>query len=275
MIDLAILNLSRRSRLTSVLALTLDGSRLEGLVLRCINGAAQVQTPFSVSLSLDLLTNAPELVGREIRNHLDTLQIHERHCVVGLPLKWALTTHIDVPELPETDVASFLQIEAERGFPCDPQTLHIATSRCRTAAGKQHVLLAGIPKNHLAILEQVLHAAKLKPVSFSLGITALQPAGGASDGVLALAIGESHVALQIGCGGGVVALRALEGALETEGGQRSLQADVVARAGRGLQADADGGLAARDARAQVPGDRRRRVPQRDEEDRQPAGRCGS
>lgn len=233
MIDLAKLKLGRRSALTSVLGLALDGSRLEGLVLRRANGSLQMSQPLSVSLSLEPLTNAPELVGREIRNHLDAAGIRERNCVVGLPLKWALTTHVEVPDLPEADVASFLQIEAERGFPCDVTTLHVATSLCRTPAGKQHALLVGIPQNHLAVLEQVLRAAKLKPGSFSLGIAALQPVGaGAAPGVLALALGESHVALQITSGGGVAALRALEGALELEGGRRVLHADLVAREAR-------------------------------------------
>jgi len=49
--------------------------------------------------------------------------------------------------------------------------------------------------------------------------------------VLTLAIGESQVGLQVTCGG-VAALRALEGAIEDEGGRRGLQADRVAREAR-------------------------------------------
>lgn len=233
MIRLPGLNKMKRQRLSAVLGLALDGSRLEGVALRRTNGTLHIQQTLSVLLSLDPLTNDPELVGREIRNHLDAAELRERQCVVGLPLKWALTTHVEVPDLPEADVASFLQIEAERGFPCDIQTLHIATSRSRLPGGKQHATLVGIPKNHLTRLEQVLRAAKLKPVSFSLGIAALQPPGAeASNGVMALAIGETHVGLQITAGGGVAALRALEGALEAEGSQRVLRAHVVAREAR-------------------------------------------
>ena len=225
--------LLKRRRLSAVLGLALDGSRLDGVVLRRTDGALQVQQSFSVSLSLDPLTNDPELVGREIRNHLDAAGVRERQCIVALPLKWALTTHIEMPELPEADVAGFLQIEAERSFPCDVQTLHVVTSRPQSASGKQHATLVGIPKNHLTRLAQVLRAAKLKPVSFSLGIAALQPpVADASNGVMALAIGESHVGLQVTAGGGVAALRALEGALEAEGSQRVLHADLVAREAR-------------------------------------------
>lgn len=232
MIDLAKLNLAKRPR-NSVLGLALDASHLEGVVLRRVNGRLQAHQPFTFSLSLDPLTNDPELVGREIRNHLDAAGVRERQCVVGLPLKWALTTHVEIPELPEADIASFLQIEAERGFPCDANTLHIATSRCRGASGKQHALLVGMPKNHLARLEQVLRTAKLRPVSFSLAISVLQvPKSDTSSGVMALAIGESHVALQITAAGGVAALRALEGAMELEGSERVLRPDLVAREAR-------------------------------------------
>src|SRR5882724_5926776 len=233
MIDLFNMNQSRRKRLSSLLGLSLDGSRLDGVVLRRNNGSLEVQQSFSVSLSLDPLTADPELVGREIRNHLDGAGVRERYCVVGLPLKWMLTTHIDIPDLPEADIASFLQIEAERGFAADVTTLHYGSSRRHPAGGKQQALLVGVPRNHLALLEQALRAAKLKPVSFSLGIAALQPAGvDALNGALALAIGETHIDLQITCGGGVAALRALEGALELQGSQKVLNAEIIAREAR-------------------------------------------
>ncbi len=230
MIDLLHLNSRKQRRLTSLLGLALDGSLLDGVVLRRTNGSLEVQRSFSVSLSLDPLTADAELVGREIRNHLDAAGVRERHCVVGLPLKWALTTHAEVPDLVEEDVASFLQIEAERGFASDVVTLHYAASRCHPPGEKQQALLVGIPKNHLELLERALRVAKLKPISFSLGIAALQPPGAdPSKGALTLAIGETHVGLQITGGGGVAALRALEGTLELQGSQKTLHADVVAR----------------------------------------------
>ena len=223
----------KRRRLSSLLGLSLDGSRLDGVVLQRANGSLQIQQSFSVSLSLDPLTADAELVGREIRNHLDAAGVRERNCVVGLPLKWALTTHAEVPQMPEGDVASFLQIEAERGFPCDVATLQVSTSRCLSPSGKQHATLVGVPRNHVVLLAQALRAAKLKPLSFTLGIAALQPAAAEPlNGVLVLAIGEAHVGMQVTCGGGVAALRALEGTLELAGSRRLLHADVVAREAR-------------------------------------------
>ncbi len=53
----------RKQRLSSLLGLALDGSRLEGVVLRRTNGSLEAQQSFSVTLSLDPLTNDPELVA--------------------------------------------------------------------------------------------------------------------------------------------------------------------------------------------------------------------
>jgi hypothetical protein len=185
---------------------------------------------FSVALTLDPLTADPELVGREIRNHLDAAEIRERVCVVGLPLKWSLMAHAEIPDLPEADVESFLKIEAERGFPSDLETLLVSTSRCKLPSGKQEALMVGIPRNHLELIERTFRAAKLKPISFSLGITAVQPPSmDPSNAIIALAIGESHVGLQITYGGAVAAIRTLEGAVEMEGSRRKLHADLVAR----------------------------------------------
>ena len=217
-------------KLTTVLGLALDGSRLDGVVLRRTNGALAVLQSFSAALTLDPLTAAPELVAREIRNQLDAAGVRERHCVFGVPLKWILTVQTELPaSLPVADATSLLQLEAEKGFHADVATLQVSDSRSPLAAEKTNVLLAGIPGTHLAALENILAAAKLKPVSFTPGISALQFPGDDKSGVLALAIGESSVGLQITAGGGVAALRSLEGAVEDAAGRRTLHADVVAR----------------------------------------------
>jgi hypothetical protein len=199
-------------------------------VLKNANGALQLVQNVSVPLTLDPLTAAPELVGREIRNLLDAAGVRERNCVCGIPLRWVLTAHTELPPLPEADGASLLQMEAERGFHADAATLYISDSRSPLAGDKKNVLFAAVPRTHIETLEKVLAAAKLKPVSLSLGLAALQPAASErSNGVLALFIGDTNVGLQVTCGNGVVALRALEGAVEDEGGRRTLHADVVAR----------------------------------------------
>lgn len=219
----------KTKKLSSVLGLALDGSRLDGVVLKRTNGSCQQLQTFSVTLTLDPLTAAPDLVGREIRNHLDAAGIRARDCVLGVPLKWVLTAQTELPPLPEADATSLLQMEAERCFHADVATLQIADSRTPLAGDKRFVLLAGIPNPHLVALENVLAAAKLKPASFALGVTALQPvASEKSNGVLALVIGETNVGLQITTGG-VAALRALEGAVENEAGRLTLNTALVVR----------------------------------------------
>lgn len=224
------INFGKNRRLTSLLGLSLDGSRLDGVVLRRTNGSLQLQQTFSATLSLDPLTAAPELVGREIRNHLDAAGVRERNCIVGVPLKWVLAAYTELPPLPEADAASLLQIEAERGFPCDISTLQLADSRCTLAGDKKLVTLAGISKSQIEPLLLVLAAAKLKPVSFAPGLTALQLPG--NEGVMALAIGDANVGLQVTAKGGIAALRTFEGAVENEGSRRELQVRLVTREAR-------------------------------------------
>ncbi len=222
----------KKKRPSTVLSLAFDGSQLDGVVLRRTNGSVQLLQSFAATLSLDPLTADPELVGREIRNHLDVAEVRERDCLVCVPLKWAMTAHTEIPDMPEENVPEFLQIEAERGFHADAESLHFATSRY-SLGGKNHAALIGIPRAHVEVLEKVLRAAKLKPLSFSIGMTVLQPpAAEKSNCVVALMVGESSVGLQITCGGGLAALRTLEGTLEVEGGRRVLHADVVVREAR-------------------------------------------
>lgn len=214
---------------SALLGLALEGSRVEGVSLRRTNGSAEVRASFSAPLSLDLLTNDPELVGRELRNHLDAAGVRERRCVVGLPLSWVLTLSTKLPDLPEPDQESLLQIEAERGFPYAPDALMLARSRFRTPAGETWVTQVAVPREHLKRLEAVLAAAQLKPVSFSLGIAALQPPGAGPEVVLALAPGDSSVSLLISGGGGLMALRTVEGAFEPEAGASRFQTEHVLR----------------------------------------------
>ncbi len=213
-----------------LLGMTLDGRRLEAVLVRRSGDALRIQQTVAATLELNLLTDDPELVGREIRNHLDRAGITERQCAVCLPLDWALTLHVQVPELPPEDVEAFLNTEAERGYPFPPETLSIASSRCRAPSGALMATLIAVPKEHLATLQKILKAAQLRPVSFSLGMPSLQPvADGTGDGLAALGLSENNVELQVTCGGGIAALRALEGAMEQDGVHKVPYADVVAR----------------------------------------------
>src|SRR5260370_30087370 len=123
------IDLFKKRTPSSILGLTLDGNRLEAVVVRRLNGALQVKEKLTASLALSPLSGDTQLVGREIRNHLDQAGIRERHCALCIPPSFVLTLPTKLPDLPEADIESFLQIEAERRFTFVHQNLFIAHSR--------------------------------------------------------------------------------------------------------------------------------------------------
>ena len=216
----------KKQRPSSILGLAFDGNRLEIAALRRTNGHFQLVKTASAQLALSPLTGDPELVGREIRNVLDEAGIREKRCIVGIPLSWMMTLQVGVPEMAEADIPGFLQIEAERGFHSGPEALMLSQSLCQVGIEKQATLLA-VPRTNIANLDTALKAAQLKPLSLSPAVSALQLPE--TSGVLALSVGTASIDLQVACGGGITALRFVEGATESEGAQKRLDADVVAR----------------------------------------------
>jgi hypothetical protein len=219
----------KSKRAGSVLGLALDGNRLEAVVLRRSNGTLQVRQTVSTSLALSPLTDDPELAGREIRNALDAAGIRERRCAVCLPTSWLMTLQSKLPELSEADRTGFLQLEAERGFHSGPEALFIVHSLFQAAANEHYATLMAVPRNNLSTLERVLRAAKLKPLTFGLGIGSLQPAAADTQRVITLLVRNSAIDLQVSGGGGIVALRSLDGAIETQGAQKRISSELIAR----------------------------------------------
>lgn len=226
--QLSRLSLWRRQPGSSLLGLAFDGGRLEIAAVSRSNGSVEVKKTVTVSLSLDPLMDEVELVGRELRKHLDAAGVRDRWCVVCLPLAWALTHTTALPELPEADLAEFLATEAERGFPYAPETLMRSHAQFTTANGERYATMVAIPRDHVLRLEAALRAAQLWPVSFSLGIVAL-PHLDTDSTTISLLPGENHVGLQVTAQGQVAVLRTIEGAFELEGGEKQILADPVAR----------------------------------------------
>ncbi len=224
------MDLKKKQPANSILGLAFDGSRMEAVVLRRTNGSVQVAASINVTLSLDPLTNDVELVGQEIKNHLEAAEIRERRCVVCLPLSWALTLRTMIPDLPEEDIANLLQIEAERGFPYSPDSLVISSSIARLAGNEWIAMQVAAQRDHVLRLEAVLKAARLTSVSFSLGLPALQGIeSDKADSAMALTISDQSVGIQVTAGGGLVALRALDNATEAEGAENRVLTDIIAR----------------------------------------------
>lgn len=220
----------KKKRLPSVLGLNLTDGQLRACQMVRAKGGLEVAKTASAALALDLLHPEAELIGREIKNHLDAAGIRERHCIVAVPATWVMAQHAALPELSPEDAASFLQIEAEKGFPIDPAQLQIARSTLRTTAGL-HVTQLAVRKEQLEGLAAALKAAGLKPVSFALGLSvlpgAITPAG--SGGRVTVAVDAVGVTLLASAGGGVAAFRTFEATIESEAGEKIINGAAVAR----------------------------------------------
>ncbi|MEO7412356.1 MAG: hypothetical protein ABIZ81_03280 [Opitutaceae bacterium] len=219
-----------KKRAQSILGLTLSDRQLCAFHVTRNKSGLEVVKATSAALTLDLLHPETELTGREIKNHLDAAGIRERHCVVGLPSRWVMSQHTKVPDLSPEDLTSFLQIEAEKGFPVDPANLQIARSVQHSTAGEFVTQLA-VRQEQIEQIGAVLRAAGLKPVSYSVGLAALPqaiaPAGGG--GRITVAVDPAGVALLISAGGGVAAFRNFEASIESEAGENIVNGASVAR----------------------------------------------
>jgi hypothetical protein len=218
-----------KKRLTSVVGLAFADGHMRACHVTRAKGVNEVVKAATAALTLDLLHPESELVGRELKNHLDAAGIRERHCVVALPVGWLMSQHTAVPELSPEDTNSFLQIEAEKGFPCDPAQLQIARSIHRSADAAYVTQLA-VRKEQLAQLAAALKAAGLKVVSFSLGLAALPgvlaPVG---QGRITVALEPKGAALLISAGGGIAALRTCEASVDSEVGEHVVNGNALAR----------------------------------------------
>jgi hypothetical protein len=227
-----IMQLFKRSNLSSILGLTLDGNSLQAVVVRRTNDSIEIAQSLSTQLSLNPLKNEPELCAREIRNLLDKAGISERRCVVGLPLSWALTVTSKVPSnLSAEDLDNLLSLEAERCFPMAVDSLLMGRTTCRGSGNADlQVLQAAVPRSHVDRLMLVLNAAHLKPLSLSFGISSMQLSSkGPAKGSMDLYVGDTSVDMQLSGDGGAFALRALETAYDSEGGEKRLHTDLIGR----------------------------------------------
>jgi GAF domain-containing protein len=218
-----------KNRLNSVLGLTLSDGQLRAVQVARSKATIKVVNSVSAALSLDLLDEKPELIGREIRNHLDAAGIHEHACVVAVPANWIMSQHTKTPVLSPEDLDSFLQLEAEKGFPYDAAQLQIARSIHRSADGTYVTQLA-VRKDRLELLAAVAKAARLKPVSFTLGLAAL-PGVIASQGKgrITVAVESTGATLLVSAGGGIAAFRTCEAAIESAAGENLVDGGAVSR----------------------------------------------
>ncbi len=210
-----------------------DGGMNVTLLAR--NGSGlKMQKCFFAPLSLDPLTNDPELVGREIRGKLDEQHIRESKCVVCVPFNWMLTQQIDLPELSEEDEKEYVNLHVEREFPFHPDDLSVAVSRF-SGNENQRATIAAVPHKHIASLKKSMKCARLNLVGVTVGIASIQDINSKKSKVIIQ--GErSGIELVVVAGGGVAALRRLSNMFEDEDSEQdsldSLTRDIRITLGR-------------------------------------------
>lgn len=214
----------------SILGLTLDGKRLNSALLKRGRGGFRLQGSASAELSLDPLVDDPELVGREIKDQLTDAGFSEKQCAVGVPLEWALTTMVTLPDMPEEHMDGFIRLQAEKSFPFSLSDLSLSVSRFENPEGEKLALVTAIPLKHIDLVERTLNHAGLKPVSFTLGVVAQQETlADADDPVVLLFVNADNVSLLINGKGGPVCVRTLKDAYVADDPMKRLNGQAVGR----------------------------------------------
>lgn len=192
----------------SLLGLAIRGNRLTAAVVKRINSEVRFSSHATVKLSSSPWTDDPELAGREIRAFLDQREIRENRCLLCLPLNIAMTVSIEIPNLSDGDLQSYLELQAESEFPFGIEDMQLASAFYRAPDESRCATLAAIPKNRIEHIQQVLQHARLRPVSLVLGLAAADAGGNPQ---LVLDVQPDHVDLSVQCGEGFAVIRSLEG----------------------------------------------------------------
>ncbi|HTG43380.1 MAG TPA: hypothetical protein VK633_02490 [Verrucomicrobiae bacterium] len=223
--------IGRKQLPSALLGIALEGTRVHVVQVRRAAESIELQNSFSFDLSGNPTTTDPAVIGQEIRTALEQKNIKEHRCVITLPLHWVLSLQTRIPEIPEGDIADFLALEAERNFAYDPASLFISASRCRLPSGEQFAILGGVQRPQIENLQHALKIARLKALSYTLGISAIHQAFDSTPSpLLLLNLGERSVELAITYGAELLTLRSLENAIIEENGHgRSVQSDVIGR----------------------------------------------
>ena len=159
----------RSFKTSSILGISFENKQLKVAVLKRTNGSAKVERNLKTDISYNPRISDPDVVGSELKNLLSNSGITENRCAVCVPLKWAFSLRVDIPDLPEEDIKSFLEIQVERNFPFSPKDLVLSTSYYKNSDGSRGCTIAAIPVSIINSLKQLLRTAKLTLLSISFG----------------------------------------------------------------------------------------------------------
>ncbi len=219
----------KKKTIPSLLSISLNRDRLLATETRRQGDRLLVTRSIDVALNLDPLTADPKLAGRELADHLAAAGIRERRCLICLPLSWALTMQVDLPDLAEEDLNAFLHIQAEREFPYALSDMTLAHSRFHRPNGGQGAVVVSAPRSHIEALQAVFRAAGLRILAITLRPAAVGADLRDSKGSAAILINRSGMDLMILGGGGIQALRRLDTRLPELHSGDPFDPDPVAR----------------------------------------------
>ena len=213
----------------ALVVLSFDSGHLHAIVARKAAsgnpGGPFVALTFSVSLE----TGDPEVLGQELRQQLEAAGIRERGCVVSLPPEWVFTRLTALPDLSEEDRQSFLELDAERGFPFSVDELII--SRCPFSIGGQaYALQLAVTRSRVERLDTLLRKARLDPLSFSVGGLAWnEGAAQHTGGSIRLWMQAENIVLLVDTGSGIAGLRCLGAEARSDEEKSRWQPAMLAR----------------------------------------------
>ncbi|MBN1903324.1 pilus assembly protein PilM [Candidatus Sumerlaeota bacterium] len=200
----------------SLLGITIEGGILSVVEIASERDKWEVIRSLREPLSQNILSGNPELVGAEIRKHLDNAGIREKYCVVCLPLSWVYSLQLELPpELSEQDRDSYIHLQAERGFPFAPEDLILSISHFRNTEGKDRATLSAAPVQHIRNLQKVLKAAGLNPKSMTLGVSSLAKFSNASR-EMSLLYHSDGIDMGIFIDGSPISMRSFSGAVHND-----------------------------------------------------------
>jgi len=206
--NLTFAELKKRFQPRTALAVTLESERIAVSILPGGDDHDTVPKTFLIPTGADDVVKDAENAGTTLAAALDDSHIRHRSCVVRIPPGWALTATIDLPELGDEDLRSYLELCAEREFPVAVSELRLAWSAFTLADGKRRATLAAVPSKRMEAVEKMLATARCRPVSISLS---LDECFSTPKPTLFFLANGTHTDVVITTGGGVVSMRALAG----------------------------------------------------------------
>ncbi len=214
------MNLPWKKKAASVLGIAFDGGLLRVAALRQNGVGLRVVGQVREELALDPWKDAPADVGAALKIALERAELREKQCVIGIPVEWTLTNLIHLPAVDEADVRDYLDMQIEKSFPFSPDDLAISISRFQAGLDDDYALVTAVQNKHIHRLGEIVRAAGLRAVGFSLAFEAIErlqePTGSAR---LVLHARSKGVSLMVMTAGGDLAiLRALKDVVREDGG---------------------------------------------------------